>query len=138
MKKVYSAFGVRIGTFIGGPLTGGYLLSQNFKAIGRADLARKTLMIVTIFTLAFLAMLAALPKEVVNKIPGIVFPLLFVFLSNRLFDRYQKEAIEHILEKEEGTPISNWMVAGISLLFALATFSILLLFIFGLNPEIRL
>ncbi|MEQ9442831.1 MAG: hypothetical protein RIG62_27570 [Cyclobacteriaceae bacterium] len=136
MKKVYSAIGVRLGTFIGGPLAGGYLLSQNFKAIGRADLARRTQVLGMLITVAFLSALAAAPEGATDKIPGVIFPLLFMFLANRLFDRYQKEAVDQLLQAEEGTQLSNWRVVGISLLLVTITLLLLLFLILLLNPTL--
>lgn len=136
MKKVYSVIGVRLGTFIGGPAAGGYLLSQNFKAIGRADLARRALILGITITVAFTSIILALPDEISDKIPNILFPLVFMFLSSRLFDRYQKEAVNQLLETEQGTQVSNWNAFGISVLFAIALFIVVFLFYVLTDPTL--
>ena len=137
MKKVYSAVGVRLGTFIGGPIAGGYLLSQNFKAIGRTDLARRAQVLGILTTLILTSILIALPEEATSKIPNVLLPLLFMFLANRLFERYQKAAVDQLLETQKGAQLSNWNAAGVALLFAIATFSLFFLFYLLIDPNFQ-
>lgn len=122
MKKVYSVAGVGLGTFIGGPLTGGYLLSRNFAAMGRSELVRPTLFAGFLATLCLVSIFTILPEEVVNAVPQFIIPLLTAFLARHLYLRHQKESIDQLVEEEAGTPTSNWKVVGISLLFAIFTY----------------
>ena len=40
-KGIFSAGAISGGAFFGGPFVGGWMLGENFKELGRPDLARK-------------------------------------------------------------------------------------------------
>ena len=41
-QKIYKERAIWVGSFIGGPLTAGYLIAENFKAFNKLEKARKT------------------------------------------------------------------------------------------------
>jgi hypothetical protein len=53
-RKLYSKRGVMIGTLLGGPLAGGYLLAKNFKTIEKSE---KSAQAWTIAVIAFLGLI---------------------------------------------------------------------------------
>jgi hypothetical protein len=109
--KVYSPTQVKAGAFLGGPLTAVYLLKRNFDAMGKGDLAKRTLLLGLAFNLAFILVLPCLP----SRFPNMVLPLAYSLLAGHLAETYQLKK-QQILDSETFSFQSNWMVAGASLI----------------------
>lgn len=122
IKKVYSQKGIALGAFLGGPVTAGYLLIENYKSLENRAVVNKAWGF-TIFSTIIYYVLAYFLKEVVDMSTVPLFVACVVGAS-QIFKQLQAEDIEAYLQKG-GEVHSNWRVAGIGLLFLLATIVIL-------------
>lgn len=131
--KLYSDKSITFATFLGGPLGGGYMISENFKALGKDDHARWSLILAVMISLAIIMVLLLLPDDVVDSIPRQLFPIVYTAVAYFVVNKHQQKEIIH--HREEGFPFySGWRAAGIGLVSAL----IFLGAIFGLysfTPE---
>lgn len=118
--KLYSEKSITTATFIGGAPAGFYLLSENYKALGKADAQRNSIVIGIAFTAIIILSAFLLP----DSIPEIVFrvgiPGLTV-LSIWLTLRKTQGAVLDEYQNSKGPFHSGWRVAGITALSALIT-----------------
>lgn len=121
--KLYKSRSIYIATFLGGPLVAGYMISENFKALGQSEKIRNTWLItigvtIVIFSLMFFG-------SFMEKVPKYIIPILYAGATELLVSKYQGKAInEHI---EKGGPIySGWKVFLISIIGLLIFVAILL------------
>jgi len=125
-KKIYTDKAIRVGTFLGGPLVAGYFMAENFKVFGDSEKAKKTWIITILATLCIFALIFFIPENISDKIPNIVFPLIYMSIAAYYTKLYQEKQInEHI---ENGGEHFNWgrtiviSIIGISILLG-AVFS---------------
>lgn len=125
-KKIYTEKAIRVGTFLGGPLVAGYFMAENFKVFGDSEKAKKTWIITILATLCIFALIFFIPENISDKIPNIVFPLIYMSIAAYYTKLYQEKQInEHI---ENGGEHFNWgrtiviSIIGISILLG-AVFS---------------
>lgn len=125
-EKIYTEKAIRVGTFLGGPLVAGYFMAENFKVFGDSDKAKKTWIITILATLCIFALIFFVPENILDKIPNIVFPLIYMGIAAYCTKLYQEKLInEHI---ENGGEQFNWgrtiaiSIIGISILLG-AVFS---------------
>lgn len=90
---LYTSRQAGVGTFLGGPMVGIYMLYLNFEAINEPDLAKSTLVIGGVCCLAMVGVLPFLP----DRFPGIALPVAYTLGMVRLMKHYQfeKEYIEN-------------------------------------------
>lgn len=131
--KLYSDKSITFATFLGGPLGGGYMISENFKALGKEDQARWALILAVSLSLAIIMLLLLLPGDIVESMPRQLFPIAYTAVAYLVVNKHQQKAISH--HREAGFPFySGWRAAGIGLISGL----IFLGAIFGLyyfTPE---
>ena len=125
-EKIYTEKAIRVGTFLGGPLVAGYFMAENFKVFGDSEKAKKTWIITILATLCIFALIFFIPENISDKIPNIVFPLIYMSIAAYYTKLYQEKQInEHI---ENGGEHFNWgrtiviSIIGISILLG-AVFS---------------
>ncbi|MFT5645507.1 MAG: hypothetical protein ACI976_000177 [Aureispira sp.] len=121
-KKIYSQKGITLGAFLGGPVTAGYLLIENYKSVENRAVVNKAWG-VTIFSTIIYYVLAYFLKEVMDMSTVPLF-VGCVVGSSQIFKQLQAEDVEAYIQKG-GEIHSNWRVAGIGLLFLLATIVVL-------------
>lgn len=121
-KKVYSQKGITLGAFMGGPVTTGYLLIENYKSLENRAVVNKAWGF-TIFSTIIYYVLAYFLKEVMDMSTVPLF-VACVVGSSQIFKQLQAKDVETYLQKG-GEVHSNWRVAGIGLLFLLATIVVL-------------
>jgi len=117
--KAYSKFGINLATFIGGPLAGGFLLSQNFEAFNKPEFVGKSMIIAVIITVVVLAILMLFPETLSGGLPNFL-PLVFVGISQFIINKYQSDDFDTFLEND-GQFYSSWRAVGFALLFVLIT-----------------
>jgi general stress protein CsbA len=131
--SLYSIKSITLATAIGSVLAGVILLSSNLKKVNREDEVLQTYIfgIVTLVVLVF----ASLKIPFANKIPDFIFYLIQIGMV-QLFANYKlkQDLLTH--EKHQGPFYSQWRAAGISVLFTLAIF-VIILGISLLNREIQ-
>ena len=120
-EKLYNERAILIGTFVGGPLAGGYLLARNFAALNEPAKAGKTWMIV-IGVLLLLAGLVFIPA--MDAVPSIVYSFVFCFAAHSAARKFQGTNIA-LHQTNGGQLYSAWwaVLAGfVSLVFTLVVF----------------
>ena len=89
-RKLYNEKAVLIGTFLGGPLVGAYLIAQNFKALDESVRAGRTWLIaIGVFLLAI--GLGFIPG--LEKIPAVAYSFAFCTAAHSLTKKYQGSRI---------------------------------------------
>jgi hypothetical protein len=107
-----------VGTFLGGPLVAGYLLSENFKTIGQPEKVKPTWIITIITTIIIFGGIFLIPENI--NIPNQIIPIVYSVIAYGLFKKYQEiESNEHI--SSGGLIHSWWRVIGISIIGLLIT-----------------
>lgn len=110
-RRLYNERSILIGTFLGGPLAGGFLLAQNFKALDQPVKARIT-WAATIATLLLLIGTAFIPFF--DQIPSMVYSFAFCFAAHSFAKHFQGRQI--VLHQEGGGQLySTWRAAGFGL-----------------------
>lgn len=121
-EKIYKDKQVWAGTFIGGPLVAGYLIAENFKALGDKDKVWRTWMIAVAATLLLIVISFSAPN--IERVPNFVLPLLYTGIAFLLMRIFQGEKIVNHL-RAGGKIHSWWRALGVSL-FGMVVFSVLL------------
>ncbi|MDF2379747.1 MAG: hypothetical protein P1V18_06060 [Candidatus Gracilibacteria bacterium] len=96
-KTFYSKRAIGWVTFLTGPLSGAYMLAENFKNLGNEDAYRNTLITSLLATFFYFLGAFYLPENIVNILDKgssslINLPCLFVLVA--LQDHYQRKKIE--------------------------------------------
>ena len=123
-KQIYLA------TFLGGPLPAGVLISRNFKCIGDDKKASLSLMLTFVVTILFFYGLMQIPDAIIDKIPNFVFSSIFTLIVYLIYHKYFKSLVVNNMLLPENR-LSNWTVAGISILGLLISLAI----IFGIASK---
>ena len=102
--RLCSVMGISLASYIGGPLAGCYLLRRNFKLLGQTDKAKKTLFWGLIGSAIFIILIAIVSvtslSVYIEKVPNILFPILYSSIIVSFASQYQKPAIQQA--KAEG------------------------------------
>lgn len=103
---------IGLATVLGSVLAGGWLIAMNYAALGRPAQARKARWFSLLALIAVLALSMLVPEQV----PSAVFVVVQVLGTVHLARALQGEAIA--ARAASGRPMrSNWLAAGISLVF---------------------
>lgn len=111
-NKIYKEKALGVGTFFGGPLVSGYLLAENFKALGQFEKVKPTWIITILATIIIFGGAFLIPENV--NIPKQIIPITYTIIALGLFKKYQAEGINTRL-KEGGIIYSWWRVFGVSI-----------------------
>ena len=125
-NKIFTANAIWVGTFLGGPLAAGYFMAQNFKALNQAQWVGTTWKYTILGTILIFGTILLLPQSIIDKIPNIAIPLIYLVITQTLLKKHQGKALEtHVAS---GGPVHSWWrVIGIALLFLVITFAGILL-----------
>lgn len=123
-------------TFFGGPLAAGYMIGENFKALGKPDAGRSSIILGILATIAVFLFLFTLPEQLVDRIPRPPFPLIYTVLIYLLVEKYQGNALKD--HQFYGNSFhSGWRTAGIALITGVILVGFPLAYAFyGMNTEI--
>lgn len=143
-NRLYSQKGISIATFFGGPLAAGYLIRQNFKALGKEREGLISIILGILFTVVLFVPLFTLPETVLDQIPNQLIPAIYTLIIYGIVEATQGKDLK--VHKEEQREFeSNWKASGIGFLWMLVLGGMLLTYIFtsssiieGLNEEIEL
>ena len=124
---VFSPIQVSVGTFLGGPLAGIYALHANFKALGKSDEARNTILLGALFTLGLLILLPFLP----HRFPNYVIPIAYTLAARGIADGFQMKK-EAIAVSDQYGFESNWKVVAISIVGLLLFLCFVVAAVFGI------
>lgn len=128
--KVFTNQAISMATFIGGPLSAGFLMAKNFIAFGNRSAAQNTLIISFISSILLYALFFIIPQHSIDAIPSTLLPVFYTTVVTVLVAKLQGSKIdEHISSK--GAKASNWLAFGYGMLGAAITF--ILVFTFAYN-----
>jgi len=88
-KGVFKVGVITVGAFIGGPFVGGWMLGENFKELGKPDLAKKYKIGGLIVFIALLVLVFLIDTDMKNSLSFLAPVLVLGF-----FNRYQKKEVE--------------------------------------------
>ncbi len=112
-RGVFSEKAINVATFLGGPLSGAYMLFSNFREFGDEEKGKKTLVFGILFFLALFELIIALPEEISDKIPKMLIPLFYSLVSYLVFKKFQEKRFNEYLENG-GEKASGWKTAVIT------------------------
>lgn len=95
--RLYTEGSILLATFLGGPLAGGYLIAQNFKAIDEPARVGRTWLVTG---LVFLFIIATGFIPVLDKLPVPVYSFVFCMAAHSFAKKYQGSKIR--LHQENG------------------------------------
>lgn len=131
--KMYSSKAMGIATFLGGPLAGAYMMGENFKAMGKPREGQISLVSGIVFTLLLFTFLFLAPENVIDRVPQQLIPGIYTLIFYFLVDHYQGEALKQY-KAEEKPFYSGWRAAGIGLLSAIISLSVVFGFV-AMEPD---
>lgn len=123
--KIFTEKAINIGTFLGGPIVGGYMLSENFKVLKEDDYSRRVLFATIIFFFVFFELLFMIPQPVAQKIPDAFFPLIYGGIGYWIYKSFQKKRIDEFI-KAGGLKQSGLKITGITLFGMIITLAYIL------------
>jgi hypothetical protein len=103
--KVYSPRQVFLGTFLCGPLAGLWFIKCNFEALGRADLAARTIHWGSAISALILTLMPVLP----TTFPPVLVPLVYSVLALFVAENYQVKSTA-LIDSDRYAAQSNWAV----------------------------
>jgi hypothetical protein len=119
--KIYKDRAIYVGTFLGGPLVGGYLIAANFKTLGESDRVRNTWIITILATLVIFGVVLFIPA--VAKIPPYLIPIIDASIASAITRHFQNARIKAFIAAE-GQAYSWWRVIAITLIGAAVSFAV--------------
>ncbi len=114
--KLYTLGQIGVATYLGGPIAGCYLVSENFKHFDNTRLANKIQIIGIVSTFLLFAGILLVPERIMDSIPNMVIPLIYTALIAGYAQKSQGETIKESLAIGY-QKYSGWRVAGVSLGF---------------------
>lgn len=113
---LYGLRGIGGASYLGGPIAASYLISENLKALGNPEKAKRVFFLGFIFTILMFTVLFALPDAILERIPNFLLPLSYTLA----YYYYAQAQFGPQLERHKAlgnTFYSGWRVAGIGLIF---------------------
>jgi chromate transport protein ChrA len=123
-EKIYSANAIRLAAFLGGPMAGAYMLSENYKTFGEYKKGRTTIWVSLILLIVLFVILLLIPEsentKSINRLAG---PFTFLILASLAVRYLQKDKIDEYASKD-----GKFYKGGRSLLIVLvsAAFSVIM------------
>ena len=121
------------GTFLGGPLTAGYFIAENFKTLGQREKVTTTWLIAITVTMILFGGLFMIPNA--DKIPNQIIPLIYTAIAYYIVNETQGDKIKQYIS-ETGRAFSIWRALGISLIWACVTFIPILIYVYLTDPTL--
>lgn len=132
-RKIYTMGSIWSGTFLGGPLTAGYLIAENFKTLGQNEKVKLTWLIAIIATLAIIGGIFLIPNA--DKIPRQIIPLMYTAIAYYIVNETQSDKIKEYISKT-GKAFSVWRSLWIGLIGSMITLLPILIYVFLTDPTI--
>lgn len=129
-EKIYKDKAIWVGTFLGGPLTAGYLIAENFKAFNETDKAKKTWIFAIIATIIVFSGVFMIPDNI--NVPNQIIPLIYTAIAYFLVQHFQGQNISKHIDSG-GKLFSWWRTIAVSIVGLLIT--IIPIFAFALLSD---
>ncbi|MCD7936293.1 MAG: hypothetical protein LUG98_05475 [Tannerellaceae bacterium] len=127
-KELHSLSAIDLAAFLGTPIASGWLMKENYRAMGEPEEGKKVLILGIVSTILTLACVLALPEEIVENIPNSLIPLIYTIGVHIWAKRVQGEVLKHHYNF-----YSRWRAAGIGILCSIVLFIGAILIIVGLD-----
>ena len=131
--KLHKKRTITICTFLTGPLVAGYLIAENFNQLNERHNAIKTWVYTILGTIILFCSIAFIPA--VEKIPGILFAVLYTSIASYFIQRYQEVKIK-LHQEKGGQFFSVWRAVLASLISLVLTIALLLVILLIATPEV--
>ena len=115
--KMYSMAQVVTATFLGSPMAGGILISQNYKELGESEKSKKSIIWAAIGTLILIVLALVMPQN----IPNSAFLIIQMAIVGTWYSKTQ-ESYFKAHKEEGGIQGSWWKVVGIGLGYLIGVF----------------
>ena len=132
-RKIYSMRSIWAGTFLGGPLTAGYLIAENFKTLGQKEKVKPTWTIAIIATIIIFGGIFMIPNA--DKIPRQIIPLIYTAIAYYIVNEIQGDKIKTYIS-ETGKAFSVWRSLGVGLIWAIITMIPILIYVLLTDPTL--
>jgi len=130
--KLYSDRAIALATFLGGPLTGGYLAAENFKQLGaprKVKIAWVTGIVAFVIVMGGVILVPG-----ISRVPSYIIPLFYTGVTQVLIQRSQGAALKAHVENR-GLLYSLWRVALVGLIGAAITLAIVFAIVYFFFPD---
>ena len=88
---IYNARHVRLGTFLGGPLIGGYFIAENYKVFGEYKKAKTTWIYTIAATIIRFSSIFLIPETA--HMPNYIIPIAYCWIAYYLVEHFQGDQI---------------------------------------------
>jgi hypothetical protein len=132
-RKIYSMRSIWAGTFLGGPLTAGYLIAENFKTLGQIEKVKPTWIIAIIATIIIFGGIFMVPNT--DKIPRQIIPLIYTAIAYYIVNEIQGDKIKAYIS-ETGKAFSVWRSLGVGLIWAIITVIPIFIYVLLTDPTL--
>lgn len=125
-RKVFTPKHIFLATFFGGPLATGYMLANNYKALGQNEYVKHCWIATALFYTLLITVLLLIPED--TKMPNFIIPLLYSWGARWLAEKLQGNLLEEYLT--EGGLLYRWKrILVVTLLSFLATLVFIVVFV---------
>ncbi|WP_298899737.1 hypothetical protein [uncultured Psychroserpens sp.] len=112
--KLHTARAIGGATFLGGPLAAGYLIRENFNALGKRSEGQLSLIIGIVATILLFSGIFITPNSIMDKIPRQIIPLIYTGIIYGIVEWKQGDALK--AHQNNGQLFfSGWRSAGVGL-----------------------
>lgn len=130
--KLYSDRAIALGTFLGGPLVGGYLAAENFKQLGASRKVNTAWVAGIVAFVIVMGGVFLVPG--ISRVPSYVIPLFYTGVTQVLIQRSQGAAIKaHVGNR--GPMYSLWRAALVGLIGAAITLAVVFAIVYFFFPD---
>ncbi|GEM_PF-1358320 len=133
-RKIFTNKAILVATFLGGPITAGFLISKNYKTFGNDNAARNSIFIGILSSILMFAGIFMIPENIIDKIPRQLIPLIYTAIIAGLVEKLQGQKIKNFLAND-GQKASNWQAAGYGLIGLLIIAAFLVVMTFAIPTE---
>lgn len=120
VEPLYRIAAIGVGTFLGTPLAGAWMLAHNLQLLGKAD----RVAMVWGIAVALFAMTIALAFVLPEEVPAMPFAIAQL-VGMVMLAKYLTEADIQHHEQAGGAFLSNWRAAGIAVLFSIGVMALI-------------
>ena len=126
-SRLYSPRQISLAAFIGSPVAACWCFARNYRQLGNPERAQKWLIWGGGGSFVFIVLLCLIPGA--QRLPHYIIPLAYSLALQEVAKRIQGDAVaQHI--SAGGRLASWWLVVGISLLFLIAVFGLLMVILY--------
>lgn len=119
-EKLFNLSAIMLGTFLGGPVAGGYLIYSNYVMLGVPERGKQVLLYAVVIMYGLIGSMLFLPEQTVDKIPRFLIPWVCAAIAYFVAKKLQGELVLHHAEAG-GQFYARWRAVWVTLVCVLAT-----------------